>query len=100
MTESHHVVAALAPGQRYRWSTSRPGRPVDQSPVASSGSPGASGAGRSTRLLMSLLYRVTPLDPLTFSAVAAVLIAAAAGAIYLPARRATRISAAAALRAE
>jgi predicted permease len=53
----------------------------------------------STRLLKSLLYGVTPLDPATFIGVAAMLVAAAAGAAYLPARRATRISAAAALRA-
>jgi ABC-type antimicrobial peptide transport system permease subunit len=52
----------------------------------------------STRLLASLLYGVTPLDPPTFGGVAAVLAAAAAGAAYLPARRATRISAATALR--
>ena len=52
----------------------------------------------STRLLTSLLYGVTPLDPATFVGVAAVLLGAAAGAIYLPARRATRISPAIALR--
>ncbi|HEY6549426.1 MAG TPA: FtsX-like permease family protein, partial [Vicinamibacteria bacterium] len=54
----------------------------------------------STRLLMSLLYGVTPLDPGTFVAVGAVLVAAAAGAIYLPARRATKVSAVVALRAD
>jgi putative ABC transport system permease protein len=54
----------------------------------------------STRLLASLLYAVTPLDPATFAGVAAVLVAAAVGAAYLPARRATRISAATALRAD
>ena len=54
----------------------------------------------STRLLMSLLYGVTPLDPATFAAVAGVLVTAAAGAIYLPARRATKVSAALALRAD
>jgi len=54
----------------------------------------------STRLLMSLLYGVTPLDPATFALVGAILAAAAAGAIYLPARRATRISAMTALRAD
>ena len=54
----------------------------------------------STRLLASLLYGVTALDPATFVGVAAVLMAAAAGATYLPARRATRISAAVALRDE
>jgi ABC-type antimicrobial peptide transport system permease subunit len=54
----------------------------------------------STRLLASLLFGVTPLDPPTFAGVAAILVAAAAGAAYLPARRATRITAATALRAE
>jgi putative ABC transport system permease protein len=54
----------------------------------------------STRLMTSLLYGVTPLDPATFVGVAAVLMGAAAGAIYLPARRATRISPAIALRGE
>jgi putative ABC transport system permease protein len=51
-----------------------------------------------TRLLASLLYGVTPLDPPTFLSVAAVLVMSAAGAAYLPARRATRVSAASALR--
>ena len=55
-------------------------------------------AAASTRLLGSLLFGVTPFDPLTFAAVAGVLAAAAAGAAYLPAYRATRISAAVALR--
>jgi len=55
-------------------------------------------AAASTRLLGSLLFGVTPFDPLTFTAVAAVLAVAAAGAAYLPAYRATRISAAVALR--
>jgi predicted permease len=54
----------------------------------------------STRLLASLLYGVTAIDPTTFAAVGVVLAAAAAAASYLPARRATRISAATALRAE
>jgi ABC-type antimicrobial peptide transport system permease subunit len=60
---------------------------------------GAALALASTRLLASLLYGVTPLDPTTFASVTAILLMAAAGAAYLPARRATRISAAAALRA-
>jgi putative ABC transport system permease protein len=54
----------------------------------------------STRVLVSLLYDVTPLDPATFAGVAVVIVAAAAGAAYVPARRATRISAATALRAD
>ena len=41
---------------------------------------------------------VTPLDPSTFAGVAMILVAAAGGAVYLPARRATRIGAAEALR--
>jgi putative ABC transport system permease protein len=53
----------------------------------------------STRLLSSLLYGVTALDAATFASVAMILAVAAAAASYLPARRATRISAASALRA-
>jgi putative ABC transport system permease protein len=53
-----------------------------------------------TKLLASLLYGVTPIDPATFVAVGAALVSSAAAAAYLPARRATRVSAAAALRSE
>jgi ABC-type antimicrobial peptide transport system permease subunit len=53
-----------------------------------------------TKLLASLLYGVTPIDPATFVAVGAALVSSAAAAAYLPARRATRVSAAAALRGE
>jgi putative ABC transport system permease protein len=52
----------------------------------------------STRLLRSLLFGVSPSDPATFAAVAVLLAAAAGAAAYVPARRATRISAAIALR--
>jgi putative ABC transport system permease protein len=52
----------------------------------------------STRLLASLLYDVTALDPVTFATVGLLLATAAAAAAYLPARRASRIGAAEALR--
>jgi len=52
----------------------------------------------STRLLSSMLYGVGPIDPLTFATVMAVLLATALFASYLPARRATRVSPATALR--
>ncbi|MCX6626491.1 MAG: ABC transporter permease [Candidatus Solibacter sp.] len=53
-----------------------------------------------TRLMKSLLFDVSPADPLTYLAVSAVLILAAMLASYLPARQATTVDPAEALRAE
>src|SRR5215469_4620670 len=53
-----------------------------------------------TRVLRSFLYQISALDPLTFICVAAVLIAVAVLASYVPARRATRVDPLVALRHE
>jgi putative ABC transport system permease protein len=53
-----------------------------------------------TRLITRLLYGVTPLDPLTFVTVPLLLFGVACLATYLPARRATKVSPAVALRFE
>ncbi len=52
------------------------------------------------RLITTFLYDVTPSDPLTYSAVAAALIAVAMLATYIPARRATKVDPITALRYE
>jgi len=52
------------------------------------------------RLMQTLLFGISPLDPMTFAAVPIVLLAAAALASYLPARRTAAVDAVEALRAE
>jgi predicted permease len=61
---------------------------------------GLAGALAVTRLLRAVLFDVSPTDPVTFMAVSLLLMAVAALAAYLPARRATRIDPVQALRAE
>jgi len=52
------------------------------------------------RLVARLLYEVSPADPLALTGACALLVGTAIAATYLPARRATRIDPAQALRAE
>jgi putative ABC transport system permease protein len=61
---------------------------------------GMLGALGLTHLLSSLLYGTTPTDPLTFATAPAILLAVAAAACWVPARRAARIDPMLALRGD
>jgi ABC-type antimicrobial peptide transport system permease subunit len=61
---------------------------------------GLVGAAELTKYLQGMLFGLTPLDPLTFSAVAAAFAFTALAAALLPARRATKVDPLVALRYE
>jgi putative ABC transport system permease protein len=61
---------------------------------------GLAAAAGLTRFLVSLLFEISPVDPLTYGAVSVVLLSAAAAASYIPAHRASSINPVEALRAE
>lgn len=61
---------------------------------------GTAGAVASTRLVSSLLFGVSALDPLVFAMAATLLALVGAGASYLPARRATAVDPIVALRTQ
>jgi predicted permease len=61
---------------------------------------GLGAAAALMRLMRTLLFGVSPLDPVTFTAVPVALVAAAALASYLPARRTAAVDPVEALRAE
>lgn len=68
--------------------------------IATGAAFGLAGAIAGTRLLGSLLFDVSPTDPLTLAAVCFVLLGVGLAAAYAPAGRATRIDPAAALRSD
>jgi predicted permease len=61
---------------------------------------GLGAAAALTRLMSTLLYGITPLDPVTYAAVPVVLVVATVLASYLPARRAASVDPVEALRSE
>ncbi|HEX5086127.1 MAG TPA: ABC transporter permease [Blastocatellia bacterium] len=61
---------------------------------------GLTAAAALSRLMSALLFEISPLDPLTYTAAAVGILAAAMVASYLPARRVTRVDPIKALRAE
>jgi predicted permease len=61
---------------------------------------GLAGAAGLSQFLTSVLYGVTPADPVTFAATAGIFVLTAAAASWLPARRAARLDPVETLRAE
>jgi ABC-type antimicrobial peptide transport system permease subunit len=61
---------------------------------------GLGAAFAATRVLETLLFRISPRDAVTFAVVPTFLVAVALAAAYVPARRATRLDPVIALRLE
>jgi ABC-type antimicrobial peptide transport system permease subunit len=61
---------------------------------------GVAGALASSRLFTSLLFEVSPTDPVTLGGVCVLLVGVGGAAAYLPARRATKVDPARSLRAD
>jgi ABC-type antimicrobial peptide transport system permease subunit len=68
--------------------------------AAAGGIVGIVGAEATTRVLRSLLYDVAPSDPATYIGIIVVLVAAVIAASWLPARQASRVAPAEALRVD
>jgi putative ABC transport system permease protein len=69
-------------------------------PVAAGILAGLGGAFAATRLMQTLLFEVSPTDPMVFGGVVALLTLVAVTAVAIPARRATRVDPLVALREE
>jgi putative ABC transport system permease protein len=69
-------------------------------PVVAGAAVGIAAAALATGALRTMLFGVTPLDPVSFAAAPALLAAVALLACYLPARRATRVDPLVALRVD
>jgi putative ABC transport system permease protein len=82
-------------GHIFGWVLSTGMRPVLVGLVA-----GITGAVAIGRALSSVLFEISPTDPLALGSVTALLLATAAIACYLPARRASRLDPMTALRSE
>lgn len=68
--------------------------------LAIGGALGLGGAWLASRALTTLLYGVTPTDPVTFGAVPLLLACTALAASYVPARRASRVDPMVAMRVD
>jgi putative ABC transport system permease protein len=68
--------------------------------VAGLAAAGAAAKYASTQVLADLLYETSPTDPMAFGAAAVILLAVAALAAYIPARRAAKVDPMVALRYE
>jgi ABC-type antimicrobial peptide transport system permease subunit len=69
-------------------------------PVVAGAAAGIAGAVAATRAIRSMLYGVTPLDPVSFAVAPVILALVALLACYVPARRALRVDPLVALREE
>ncbi|MGH9659274.1 MAG: FtsX-like permease family protein [Bryobacteraceae bacterium] len=89
-------IALGAPHRALKWMVVRQGVVLASVGVGF----GIAAAGALSRLMSAMLFRISPVDPVTYAAVSSGLLAAAAAASYLPARRASTVDPTEALRAE
>src|SRR5262249_22888184 len=95
---AHEIAIRMSLGARDRDLVGLMLRPA-LPPVAAGVVLGLAGALAAARGLSSLLFHVRPMDPAIFAGVAGLLVAVAALACWLPARRAARVDPMSALRA-